>query len=95
MIFLKREGSLDTWGFGNDFRKVENIKFAVAQDLAGGAVEDKNMIVDRLQKLHRLVVERRVAAQKQGIEFGDGFKNQMFLFGATDDRLPVFRHAEA
>jgi hypothetical protein len=75
--------------------KVEDVEFAVAQNLAGGAVENENVIVDRLQKLHGLVVERRVTAQEQGIEFGDGFENKIVLLGAADDRLPVFRHTQA
>ena len=72
---------------GDDLRKIEDIEFAVAQDLAGGAVKDENVVVDRLQKLHGLVVERRIAAQKQRIEFGNGFENKMVLLGAADDRL--------
>ena len=69
--------------FGNR----NGLPFAVAQDLAGGAVKDENVVVDRLQKLHGLVVERRIAAQKQRIEFGNGFENKMVLLGAADDRL--------
>ena len=48
--------------FGYDFREIEEIQYAVAQNLTVCTVEDEGMILDRLQKLNSLKVRRWIAA---------------------------------